>query len=230
MMIHLQENSVIKENMMKKITRIICFAMALICLALSFTSCSDKMVWTKDGFTHKKTGITYYTLTNMCYQPVEYEKEAYTVWKHNDVKVEYFAIKGLEPTEWLYCPMMGEIICSADEALPEDIVEFEPNVAYICVESTIAYTIHEILDQEKIDAIVERYMSEDAPSYSTVMETTNYTIKFTSEKYPEFYYSMVLVADVDGVYIHDRMAQRYIDMGLLFDEYALYDGEGYDEW
>ncbi len=228
MTIRSQENLVIKEKIMKKITRIICFTMAFICLALSLTSCADKMVWTKDGFTHKKTGISYYTVTDMCYQPIEYEKEAYTKWKYNDVKVEYFAIKGLEPTEWLYCPMMGEIICSTNAELP-DIAGFDPTVAYICIEANTAYTIHEIVDQAKIDAIVERYLSEDTPSYSTIMETSNYTIKFTSEKYPEFYYSMVLVADSDGVYIHDRMSHRYIDMGLLFSEYDLYEGEDYDE-
>lgn len=213
---------------MKKITRVITFAMAFICLALSLTSCSNRLVQSSGGFTHKKTGVSYYTVTNMCYQPIEYETEAYTKWKQNDVKVEYFAIKGLEPTEWLYCPMMSEIICSTYDPLP-GIEGFDPTTAYICVESNTAYTIHEIVDQAKIDAIVERYLDENAPSYSTVMETTNYTIKFTSPAYPEFYYNMVLVADEDGVYIHDRMANKYIDMGLLFEEYNLYEGMGYEE-
>ena len=83
-------------------------------------------------------------------------------------------------------------------------------------------SIYEITDQEFIDKIVARYLDPATPSYSTVMETSNYSIKFTSEKYPEFYYSLVLVCDVDGTYIHDRMTGRYIDMGDLFDEYDLY--------
>ena len=61
------------------------------------------------------------------------------------------------------------------------------------------------------------------------MHTSNYTLKFVSEKYPAFYYSVVLVADEDGVYVHDRMNGRYVDMGLLFDEYELYRGEDYEE-
>ena len=57
------------------------------------------------------------------------------------------------------------------------------------------------------------------------MYSSNYTLKFVSEKYPEFYYSVVLAADEDGVYVHDRMNGRYIDMGLLFDEYGLYNSD-----
>ena len=181
-----------------------------------------------NGLTHKKTGISYTYVLDPCYQPKEYEKDAYTKWKYNDVTVEYFPIAGLDPTEWLYCPTMGEILCSTGEELP-DIIGFEAKNAYICIESTTAYTIYEIKEQDLVDKIIERFLSEDAPSYSTIMESSNYTLKFESEKYPDFYYSMILVADEDGVYIHDRMNGRYIDMGLLFDEYNLFEGEEYDE-
>lgn len=200
----------------------------MICLVLSLTGCSNRMTMTGTGLTHKKTGISYTYVLDPCYQPIEYEKEPYTKWKRNDVSVEYFAIKGLDPTEWLYCPMMGEVLFSTDTSLP-DLEGFDPTGAFICIEANTAYTIHEIVDQAKIDAIVERYLSEDTPSYSTVLDTSNYSIKFTSEKYPEFYYSLVLVADSDGVYVHDRMTGRYIDMGLLFSEFDLYEGEDYDE-
>lgn len=227
-MILSQEDSDIKEKNMKKFTRIICFAMALICLALSLTSCANKMTINGNGLTHKKTGITYTYVLDPAYQPIEYETEAYTKWKRNDVKIEYFAIKGLEPTEWLYCPMMGEVLCATDEVLP-DLRGFEPTGAYICIEATTAYTIHEIDSQDLINKISERYLDENTTSYSTVMDSENYTIKFTSEKYPEFYYSLVLVADCDGVYIHDRLTGRYIDMGLLFNDYNLYTGDDYEE-
>lgn len=223
-----RENSVIKEKTMKKFTRIICFAMALVCLTLSLTSCANKMTMTGNGLTHKKTGISYTYVFDPAYQPIEYETEPYTKWKRNDVKIEYYAIKGLEPTEWLYCPMMGEVLCATDEILP-DLRGFDPTHAYICIESTTAYTIHDIDSQTLIDNVVERYLDENTTSYSTVMDTSNYSIKFTSEKYPEFYYSLILVADEDGVYIHDRLTGRYIDMGLLFNEYNLYEGEDYDE-
>lgn len=212
---------------MKTVKRIICFVLAAICLMLSLTGCSNSMTMTGGGLTHKKTGISYSYVLDPCYQPKEYSDEAYTKWKYNDVTVEYFAIAGLEPTEWLYCPMMGEILCSTGEELP-DITGFEPTGAYICIEAATPYTIYEIKDQSEIDKIVERFLSEDAPSYSTIMASSNYTLKFESEKYPDFYYSVVLVADEDGVYIHDRMNGRYIDMGLLFSEYNLYEGEDYD--
>ncbi|MBQ4141538.1 MAG: hypothetical protein IJD70_09395 [Clostridia bacterium] len=215
---------------MKITKRIICFMLAMLCLAFSLTSCANKMSFTGNGLTHKKTGISYTYVLDPCYQPIEYDPEAYTKWKRNDVKIEYYAIKGLEPTEWLYCPMMGEILCATDEVLP-DVRGFDPSGAYICIEAATAYTIHEITNQAKIDAIVERYLDENTPSYSTVMDTSNYSVKFISEKYPEFYYSLVLVADADGVYVHDRLTGRYIDMGLLFEEYDLYDGyedEDYD--
>jgi hypothetical protein len=223
-----QVNSVIKEFIMKKITRIICFAMALICLALSLSSCANKMVMDGNGLTHKKTGITYTYVFDPAYQPVEFESDVYTKWKRNDVKVEYHAIKGLQPTEWLYCPMMGEILSATDEALP-NLLGFEPTGAYICIEGNTAYTIDEIKSQDLIDKIVERYLDENTASYSTVMDSESYSIKFTSEKYPQFYYSLVLVADCDGVYIHDRLTGRYIDMGLLFNEFNLYTGDDYEE-
>lgn len=213
---------------MKRMKRIICLALAAICLTMSLTGCSNRMTMTGNGLTHKKTGVSYTYVLDPCYQPKEYDQEPYTKWKYNDVTVEYFAIAELDPAEWLYCPMMGEILCSTGEELP-DITGFEATNAYICIEAATAYTIYEISEQDMIDKIIERYLSEDAPSYSTIMETSNYTLKFESKKYPNFYYSMVLVADEDGVYIHDRMNGRYIDMGLLFDEYNLFEGEEYDE-
>ena len=213
---------------MRNIKRIVCFSMALVCLLLSLTSCSDRMVLTGSGLKNKKTGISYTYVLNPAYQPVEYSKEAYAKWKYNKITVEYYAIAGLEEEEWLYCPMLGEVICSTGEELPE-LGGFEANKAFLCIEAAIPYSIYEITDQEFIDKIIERYLDPETPSYSTVMETSNYSIKFTSAKYPEFYYSLVLVVDVDGAYIHDRMTGRYIDMGTLFDEYELYDLEEYDE-
>ncbi len=210
---------------MKK--RIICLVMALICLVLSLTSCSNKMVMDGGGLTHQKTGIKYYYVTDICYQPKQYASEPYTSWKYNDVKVEYYAINGLKETEWLYCPILGELLCATDEELP-GIEGFGASSAFIAVEATNPYSIHELKDREFINKVIARYLDETTPSYSTVMHTSNYSLKFVSEKYPSLYYSMILVADADGVYIHDRMQGRYIDMGDLFDQYDLYDPEDED--
>lgn len=209
---------------MKSIRKIICFVMALICLSLSLVSCGDKMIMTGAGLTHKKTGIEYVYVLDPCYQPKEYNTDAYTKWKYNDFTVEYFAIKGFEATEWLYCPTLGELLCATGEELP-DLNGFAPNGAFICVEAAVPYSIYEIKDQAAIDLILERLADPETPSYSTIMYSSNYTLKFVSDKYPEFYYSVVLVADEDGVYVHDRMNGRYIDMGLLFNEYDLYNSD-----
>ena len=96
---------------------------------------------------------------------------------------------------------------------------------FICVEATIPYSLHEINDQAFVDQILQRLNDPEAPTYSTIMPGSNYTLKFVSEKYPEFYYSIVLVAAEDGVYVHDRMNGKYVDMGILFSEYDLYYGE-----
>ena len=212
---------------MKIFRRIICFALALVSLCLSLTSCSNRMVMTGGGLTNKKTGVSYSYVLNPAYQPIEYSDEAYTKWKYNKITVEYVAIKGLKEEEWLYCPTLCEVLCATGEELP-GLDGFDAKGAFLCIEAAIPYSIYEIKDQEFIDKIVARYLDPATPSYSTVMETSNYSIKFTSEKYPEFYYSLVLVSDVDGTYVHDRMTGRYIDMGDLFDEYELYDLEDYE--
>ncbi len=202
--------------------------MALICLTLSLTSCADRLVLTGGGLKNKKTGVEYSYVLNPAYQPIEHAKESCTKWKYNKITVEYYEIAGLSADEWLYCPTLGEVLCATGEELP-GLEGFGASGAFICIEAAITYSLYEITDQEFIDKIVARYLDPATPSYSTVMETSNYSIKFTSEKYPEFYYSLVLVSDVDGTYIHDRMTGRYIDMGNLFDEYELYDLEDYDE-
>lgn len=227
-MIPSQANSVIDtEEEMKNLKRIICFSLAIASLCLFLTSCSNRMVMSNGGLTNQKTGIEYSYVLNPAYQPIEHASEAYTKWKYNKISVEYYAINGLKEEEWLYCPTLGEVLCSTGEELP-GLGGFNAKGAFLCIEAAIPYSIYEITDQEFIDKIVERYLDPATPSYSTVMETSNYSIKFTSDKYPEFYYSLVLVADVDGTYIHDRMTGRYIDMGTLFDEYELYDLEDYD--
>lgn len=208
---------------MKNIKKIISFALAAMLLTISLTGCSNKLEFTPDGLTHKKTGISYTYVLNTCYQPIEYEQDAYTKWKYNDVTVEYHAIKGLAPEEWLYCPVTGDILNATDTELP-DILGFEATSAFICVEAHTAYSIHEIEDAELIGKIVEAYADPNAVTYSAVGQSNNYSLKFVSKKYPAFYYSVVLVADEDGVYIHDRMNGKYIDMGRLFDEYSLFEG------
>ncbi len=210
---------------MKK--RFVCFAMAVICLALSLTSCADRLTIDGRGLTHKKTGITYAYVMNMAYQPIEYESEPFTKLKYNDVTVDYYAVKGLEPSEWLYSPLLGELVCATGAELPE-LEGFGAEQAFICIEATNPYSIYDISDKVKVDAIVAKILDENTPTYSTIMPSSNYTIKFTSKQYPQFYYSLVLVADEDGVYVHDRMNKKYIDMGSLFDEYELYDSVEYD--
>ena len=208
---------------MKNFKRIVCLILTAITLTVSLTGCTNKLEITPDGLTHKKTGISYTYVLDPCYQPVEFTEEAYTKWKYNDMTVEYHQIKGLSPEEWLYCPITGDILNSTDTELP-DLIGFEPTSAAICIESTTAYSIYDIDDPDLLAKIVEEYMSEDAKTYSVVGQSSNYSLKFISKKYPAFYYSVVLVADADGVYIHDRMSGRYVDMGRLFDEYNLYEG------
>ncbi len=199
--------------------------MAIICLALSLTSCSDKLVMDGGGLTHKKTGIKYSYVLDVCYQPVAYnDTEAYTQWKYNDMKIDYYEIKDLDPAEWLYSPVLGELICSTGEELP-GLSGFGAETAMICIEDVKPYSIYDISDSAVVEKIVARILDEGTPSYSTILPSVNYTLKFASKEYPQFYYSMVLVADEDGVYIHDRMQGKYIDMGDLFDQYELYDGE-----
>lgn len=209
---------------MKNLKKVICLALAVIFLCPILTSCGNKMVMTGAGLTHKKTGVEYLYVLDPCYQPKEYETEPYTKWKYNDFTVEYYAVKGFEPTEWLYCPTLGELLCATGAELPS-LEGFAPNGVFICVEANVPYSIYEIKDQATVDQILQRLTDPEAPSYSTIMPGSNYTIKFVSEKYPEFYYSVVLVAAEDGVYVHDRMNGKYVDMGMLFDEYELYHGE-----
>ena len=137
---------------MKNLKRILCLSLALICLTLSLTSCSNRMVMTGAGLENKKTGISYSYVLNPAYQPVEYAGEPYTKWKYNKISVEYFAIKGLKEEEWLYCPTLGEVLCSTGEELPE-LGGFDANGALICIEAAIPYSIYEIKDQEFIDKI-----------------------------------------------------------------------------
>ena len=209
---------------MKNLKKVICLILAVVCLCPILTSCGNKMVMTGAGLTHKKTGVEYLYVLDPCYQPKEYESDPYTKWKYNDFTVEYYAIKGFEPTEWLYCPTLGELLCATGEELP-DVTGFAPNSALICVEAAVPYSIYEIYEQADVDLILQRLTDPETPSYSTIMHTSNYTLKFVSDKYPEFYYSVVLVADEDGVYVHDRMNGKYVDMGILFSEYDLYYGE-----
>ena len=153
-----QVNSVIDlEKLMKTIKRIICFAMALICLSLSLVSCADRLVMTGTGLTNKKTGIAYSYVLDPAYQPIEHAKESYTKWKYNKITVEYYEIAGLSPEEWLYCPTLGEVLCSTGEELP-GLDGFEATGALLCIEAAIPYSIYEITEQEFIDKIVARYL------------------------------------------------------------------------
>jgi hypothetical protein len=145
------------EEKMKNLKKVICLALAVIFLCPILTSCGNKMVMTGAGLTHKKTGVEYLYVLDPCYQPKEYETEPYTKWKYNDFTVEYYAVKGFEPTEWLYCPTLGELLCATGAELPS-LEGFAPNGVFICVEANVPYSIYEIKDQATVDQILQRYM------------------------------------------------------------------------
>lgn len=207
--------------------RTICIALVLVMMLPMLASCANTFVNNAGNMTDKKTGITYTYVYTSVYQPVAVETESYIIWKHNDVTIDYFPIVGLEPTEWLYSEF-GELLCSTGETLPS-LEGFRAKSAFICLEGASAVSLYEITDKKKLEAIVERYTTGEREKYPSDPSGASFSLKFMSDEYPEFYYSLVLIAYPDSTYLYDRLNGIYVNMGDLFDEYDLFGLYGYDD-
>ncbi len=212
---------------MNTIKRIACFALALMLALPMFTSCANTFVNNAGNMTDKKTGITYTYVYTSVYQPIAVSTESYIIWKHNNVKINYYPIEGLEPTEWLYSDY-GELLCSTGEELPS-LEGFGAKGAFICLEGTSAVSLFEIKDKTTVDKIVEAYTTGEREKYPSDPSGSTFSLKFISDEYPEFYYNLILIAYADSTYLYDRLNGIYVNMGDLFDEYDLYGTYGYDD-
>ncbi len=183
---------------------------------LSLSSCANRLKFqaSSDSFVNNKTGIEYHYVIDS-YMPKAVGNEAYSTWvMTRGVKVEFFPIQGLEPTEWLYSSV-GDLITSLDVKLP-GLSGFLPNKAFLCYNSDITASFAVISDEAVISSVVSAFETGTLLPYNFNAYNT-YIVLFESDAYPEFYYKLSLIVTEDAAYLGSRL-NGVVDVTGLFGD------------
>ena len=183
---------------------------------MTMNSCANRLKFraSSDSFINTKTGIEYHFVTEP-YVPKAVGNDKYTTWvMSRGVKVDFFPVKGLEPTEWLYSSV-GDLITSVDVSMP-DLSAFVPSKAYLCYNSDVTASFEVLSDDNMILSLVNAYRSGPFIPYNFNAYNT-YIVLFESEAYPEFYYKLSLIVTEDAAYMGSRLNGVVEVTGLLGD-------------
>lgn len=194
--------------------RAITAAIALLVFVFSLSGCTAKLKFKNSKIIDPKTGAEY-VYTSGCYLPKSVSEEVYAVFDFKDVKVNYYEIEGLDPSEWLVSEV-GDMIYAGSDRLP-DLAEFAPVSFHIGFNSDILFSLAEVTDKEKVDLTVRRCI-EGEKLDANYLDANTYRILFESEKYPCYYYMLYLIVIPDGYYIYDRTGGYMIEAGDIFSD------------
>lgn len=202
--------------MKKKIISLMCAVLALVMLLPALSGCGKRLVMQGSRLTDKQNKVSYTDVSGV-YMAKAVSNDVYATFKLNGVKKNFHTIEGLDPLEWLVSEY-GELFYSGSDVMP-GLSGFQPNNILICTNADIPMSLEEITDQQLIDRIVEAFENGESENYPDNPDAIVYAVRFSSEKYKQFYYALKLVISDDGVYLYSRYEGIYVNMGNLMNDY-----------
>ncbi len=201
---------------------------SVILFALLFSSCSDGLVSLKyeDGVLYNsKLNLRYVNLPTYI-EPVAVGEE-YAVYKDRDLTL--YEIPGLDPEKWLTESYFGiaSVFCTEDIQI-SSLSEFEPNSAIVCISDEITFGLATISDSEKLAEIVDLFENGTAEEYPLIDSIDLYSLKFTSEKYPNIYYNLTFGIFEEGEFLYDRYSKRAVRADGLLDGIIITEAVSYE--
>ncbi len=181
----------------------LCLALALLLCAFSLTACTTTLEVGDKGIYDEKNDVRYINA------PAVYEAaargEKYGVLKLNqNVSYELFLIPDVEPTEML-ATEDDNIVYASTLTLPT-LTEMAPTKVYVCIDgSETSHVMMTVNEQASVDALVKAAEGESLyENYPGTIPQKTYRVRFASEDYPAFYYTLTYIEyasdiEIDGV-------------------------------
>ncbi len=192
---------------MRPIARIMISALAAL-LLLSLTACKTTLEPTDDkGLYDKKNDISYVNAPTV-YEAVALDEE-YGTLKLNDVaSFTLYTIPGMDPN-LLLATEDHDIVRASTVTMPT-LAEMQPTVVHVCVDGS--ETVHElfnITDPAGVADLVDAYMNSESLTYPGTTPQRTYRLRFESETYTGFYYTLTYVEYAEELEIDGVLCGRY---------------------
>ncbi len=178
--------------------KIVSFTLAALCaLSLCLSSCSAKLEPTADGYYCSKNKVTY-KLLDFQYVPVALGEE-YATLKDGATDKSLFALKDVAPEKWLATDV-GDLFCAVTEKIPT-FYEMDMDKILICTAGGASIvSLVEIKKDADVEHISDLYTNGMTIVYPDTYEISeNLILRFNSDDYHWFYYSLSYVEFVQDV-------------------------------
>lgn len=205
---------------MKKFAKLAAAAALAALLVFSAAGCSNLASMTVNGdrLEDRATGVTYLAAP-FCFEPVAVGAE-YAAYRIGSEKTVLHKIADVDPTAWLTEDHDGVyFLFHNSEITPPTLKEFSPTVIHLCVQNEWTWEFETVTDAADIAEVVELWESADNVRHPGSTPLTTLRFKFSSDKTPGLYYSLIYADYGDARYLYNRELTRCVELGDLLKTY-----------
>lgn len=175
--------------------------LATVLCALSLASCKTTLKPGENGLYDDKNKISY-SHASTVYEATALVKEYGKLALSSKESYVLYTIPGADPTEILATEDYN--IVYAEGVTMPTLVEMEPAILRICVDSETVREVANITDGAAVISLVQAFTNGKNIAYPAASPLRSYTVRFESTKYPGFFYTLTYVeyaedVEIDGV-------------------------------
>ena len=181
-------------------------ALAVLLFALSLASCKATLKPGENGLYDKQSKVTY-SHASTVYEATKLVKEYGKLALTKEESYALYTVPGSDPTEILATEDFN-IVYASDIDMPT-LLEMAPYQVDICVDATTIHTVAKITDVTEIASLVAAFSANDPVTYPGTTPLRNYRVRFESDLYPGFYYTLTYVEYGSDLVIEDENYGKY---------------------
>ena len=175
--------------------------LAAVLCTLSLASCKTTLKPGENGLYDDKNKISY-SHASTVYEATALVKEYGKLALSSKESYVLYTIPGADPTEILATEDYN--IVYAEGVTMPTLVEMEPAILRICVDSETVREVANITDGAAVISLVQAFTNGENIAYPAASPLRSYTVRFESTKYPGFFYTLTYVeyaedVEIDGV-------------------------------
>lgn len=160
----------------------------------------------ENGCINKKDG-TVYLHASPVYEAVDLLDERGKLVVTDSESYKLYTIPDMDEIRWL-ATEEKYILYTEDTKLPT-LQEMAPYEVDICVDATTIHTVAKITDVTEIASLVAAFSTNQSVTYPGTTPLRNYRVRFESDLYPGFYYTLTYVEYGSDLVIDDQNYGKY---------------------
>ena len=193
-----------------KLCKYLCLALAVLMLAAPLCACSRVTLYEGQGENNgclDKANDRTYLHASPVYEAVALCDERGTLKVTDSESYKLYTIPDMDEIRWL-ATEENYILYTDDTKLPT-LQEMAPFEVHICVDAGTVYEIQKITDVTDIAALVTAFSTNKSVAYPGTTPLRNYRVRFESDLYPGFYYTLTYVEYGSDLVIDEQNYGKY---------------------